>query len=715
MAGAGNGSGAPVSGFERLHPSLQYHVVNTLGWRQLRPLQDHAVAPVLDGEHGLFLAPTAGGKTEAAAFPVFSRMATEEWRPLSVLYLAPLRALLNNLEPRLTQYGGFVGRQVGLWHGDTPPSVRNRIIGEPPDLLLTTPESLEAMLISRRVNERWLFPHLRTVVIDEVHAFAAADRGWHLLAVLERLTRLAGRDLQRIGLSATVGNPEELLGWLCGSSRSPRRIVNPPAESVAEPEVSLDYVGTLPNAATVINRLHRGEKRLVFVDSRRQAEELAHTLNGLGTTTFVSHGSLGQAERRRSEQAFVEASNCVIVATSTLELGIDVGDLDRVIQIDSPPTVAGFLQRIGRTGRRAETSRNALFLATSSESLLTAAGLLRLWASGYVEPAEPPPLPAHLVAQQVLALTLQEADDGLPLAGWRSWLGDPPVLGETAIARAEEVVTHLLSEGWLHSDQGVLGPGRQAEQTIGQRNFLELTSVFVSDPLVSVRQGRIEIGQVPDLAITAALAVKPGPPAILLAGRAWKLNNVDWKRRVAQVEPADEKASVRFSGAAQPLSYDLCQSVADVLGGASLDSVVLSHRATEQLEELRSQFPRAASGRTLLIRDENGLRWFTFAGLRANLELAARLDTLRSPTTQRDNFSITLDAYVDQAALEVARASPTPPGALAHLVHDVSGALKLERALPESLVQDIMIERLADREAVDWVAAAPIDYSERST
>jgi ATP-dependent Lhr-like helicase len=692
---------------------MQYHIVNTLGWRQLRPLQDHAIGPVLDGEHGMFLAPTAGGKTEAAAFPVFSRMATEEWRPLSVLYLAPLRALLNNLEPRLTQYAGFVGRRVGLWHGDTSQSARARMIGDPPDLLLTTPESLEAMLISRRVNERWLFPHLRTVVIDEVHAFAAADRGWHLLAVLERLTRLAGRDLQRIGLSATVGNPDELLDWLCGSSRLPRRIVNPPAESVAEPEVALDYVGTLSNAVTVINRLHRGEKRLVFVDSRRRAEELAHALGGLGTTVFVSHGSLGQEERRRSEQAFAEASNCVIVATSTLELGIDVGDLDRVIQIDSPPTVAGFLQRIGRTGRRPGTSRNALFLATSGESLLTAAGLLRLWASGYVEPAEPPAMPAHLVAQQVLALTLQEADEGLPLSEWASWLGDPPVLGQAAMARAQEVVAHLLAEGWLFDDGGVLGPGPKAEKTIGQRNFLELMSVFVSDPLVSVRQGRVEIGQVPDLAITAALGMKPGPPRLLLAGRSWKVNDIDWKRRVAQVDPADEKASVRFPGLAQPLSYELCQAVAEVLGGATLDPVAISTRAAAKLGELRDSMPRAQASRTLLVRDAEGLRWFTFAGLRANLELAARLDTLRSQITQRDNLSITLDPDVGRESLEAARSSPTPSLALAHLVEDVAGALKLQNALPETLVRDIMVERLTDPDSVTKTALAPVDYLER--
>jgi ATP-dependent Lhr-like helicase len=403
-----------VSGFDRLHPAIQFHIVNGLGWSELRPLQDAAVAPVLDGKHALFLAPTAGGKTEAAVLPVLSRIVAEGWHPLSAIYLAPLRALLNNLLPRLEQYASFTGHRVALWHGDVGQSQRTRIIADPPDILLTTPESLESMLISRRVNERWLFPHLRTVIVDEVHSFAAGDRGWHMLSILERLTRLSGRELQRIGLSATVGNPEELLQWLTGSCTGDRVVLSPPAESIAEPKVTLDFVGSLDNAATVISRLHRGKKRLVFVDSRRRVEELALALRSLDVTTFVSHGSLGRDERHRAEQAFSEATDCVIVATSTLELGIDVGDLDRVIQIDSPTTVAGFLQRVGRTGRRPGTSRNALFLASSRDALLQAAGLLRLWSQGYIEPA---------VAPSLSASPSGPAAAGACLAGDRRWAG----------------------------------------------------------------------------------------------------------------------------------------------------------------------------------------------------------------------------------------------------------------------------------------------------
>ncbi|PZH06879.1 ATP-dependent helicase, partial [Streptomyces sp. NTH33] len=411
-----------------LDPILVHHVVNSLGWRSLRPLQEEAIEPVLAGEDAVLLAPTAGGKTEAAAFPLLTRAQRQGWKGTGIVYVTPLKALLNNLHPRLETYTGWVGRTAGLWHGDIAATRRRRILAERPDLLLTTPESLEAMLVSANVDHRAFFSGLHSVVVDEVHAFAGDDRGWHLLAVLERLQKVAGRPVQRIGLSATVGNPRQLLDWLQGSGRGrrPGRVVAPgvtlpepgsggPSVSLPEGEpgagsggqsvslakgapappppgdVELDYVGSVANAATVIAALHRGEKRLVFCESRRTVEELGEQLRLRGVTTFLSHASLSTDERRRAEAAFAEARDCVIVSTSTLELGIDVGDLDRVIQLDAPATVASFLQRLGRTGRRPGTTRNCLFLALDDAGLLSAASLLLAWSHGWVEPVVPPP------------------------------------------------------------------------------------------------------------------------------------------------------------------------------------------------------------------------------------------------------------------------------------------------------------------------------------
>ncbi|EUA35242.1 helicase conserved C-terminal domain protein [Mycobacterium xenopi 3993] len=207
----------------------------------------------------------------------------------------------------------------------------------------------------------------------------------------------------------------------------------------------MDYVASLGNAAKVIASLHAGEKRLVFVDSRRQAEELGVALRDFGVSTFVSHSSLSASERRRSEAAFAEARDTVIVATSTLELGVDVGDLDRVIQIGSTRTVASFLQRLGRTGRRADTVRNCLFLCIDDDSLLLAAGMLQRWSHGWVEPITPPPAPRHIAAQQLMALCLQEHRIGI--REWASWWGDLPVFDASS-----DIVDYLVAEGFFEPD-----------------------------------------------------------------------------------------------------------------------------------------------------------------------------------------------------------------------------------------------------------------------
>src|SRR5208283_1015760 len=236
-------------------------------------------------------------------------------------------------------------------------------------------------------------------------------------------------------------------------------------------EVKLDYVGSLENAAVVISRMHRGEKRLVFVDSRAHAEELGAGLRQLGIAAFVTHSSLSQEQRRQAEDAFANRDDCVIVATSVLELGIDVGNLDRVIQIDSPPTVSSFLQRMGRTGRRAGTVRNCLFLATRDETLVQAAGLIDLWHEGYVEPIQPPPEPYHVLAQQLMALVLQER--GIGRYTWLEWVAGVPGFTNLPAERIQEVVAWMLSQGMLWEEQDIFGIGQKGEETYGRRHFLE--------------------------------------------------------------------------------------------------------------------------------------------------------------------------------------------------------------------------------------------------
>jgi ATP-dependent Lhr-like helicase len=601
-----------VSPFERLHPAVQHHIVNSLGWKALRPLQEAAIEPVLSGEHALLLAPTAGGKTEAVILPILSRMLTEDWRGLSVVYVCPIKALLNNLEERLSRYAGLLGRRVAVWHGDISQGERVRTAREPPDLLLATPESLEVVLVSRRVDHRSFFKNVHAFVIDEIHAFAGDDRGWHLMGLLDRLSRLSGRPPQRLGLSATVGNAEALLEWLVAGRNGARRVVAPEAGAVADADVQVDFVGNLANAATLVSRLHRSEKRLVFCDTRSQVESLAVELRARSVRTFVSHSSLSVDARRQAESAFASGDDCVIVATSTLELGIDVGDLDRVIQIDAPNTVASFLQRLGRTGRRKSTDRNCLFLATTDDALLRAVALVKLWHSGFVEPIEPPPLPYHVLAQQLLALSLQES--GIGKRTWVEWV--PGLLSGSGISGGEvdALVCYMLSEGVLFEDGGVLGIGTQGEGRYGLKNFLELFSIFTSRPLFTVLHGRTEIGQVHPLTFQAR---DGGPATLALGGRQWSVKHVDWARRQAFVEPTELRGRSRWLGAGQPLSFALCQAVRSVLADQR-PAQHLSRRATLRLEELREDYAWVSDGKTSLVTDQSSSRWWTFGGSLVN-------------------------------------------------------------------------------------------------
>lgn len=688
-----------MSAFDQLHPSLQHHIVNSLGWRELRPLQELSIAPILAGRHCLLLAPTAGGKTESAVFPLMSRMLSEGWTGTSVLYVCPLKALLNNLHVRLEHYMGLVGRTCDLWHGDVTQARRGQVLRRQPDCLLTTPESLEAMLVSRRVDHRTFFAGLQAVVIDEIHAFAGDDRGWHLLAVLERLARLAPREPQRIGLSATVGNPDQLLSWLAGHVPGERVVVSAPTSGVLAPEIEVDHVGNLENAALVISRLHRGEKRLVFCDSRAKVEKLGAALHGLGVLTFLSHSSLSLDERQRTEAAFAQSQNCVIVATSTLELGIDVGDLDRVIQIDAPGRVASFLQRIGRTGRRPGTRRNCLFLATTDESLTQAIGLVELWREGFVEPVEPPALPLHLLPQQLMALALQE--NGIGKVRWQEWLLRLPPFRDLDAAVRESILGHLLQQEILHEDQGLLSVGAEGEAEYGHRHFSDLLSVFTTAPVFTVLHGQREIGMVDQSNFMA----RPGAEGRLaLGGQTWKVVHLDWAARRAFVEPEPGKGSTRWTGGQPGLGFRLCQSIKRLLVSDQVP-VGLSRRAVEALARIREEFAWISADETALVAsNDNRHDWWTFAGARADTVLVSMLTAAGVAARLQGSLRIVIEAPWDKAVAALQAISGLDPAMTgADISDDLLDALKFSELLPGELARQVILARTLDRDTCAFV------------
>lgn len=688
-----------MSAFEQLSPALQYQIVHALGFTGLRPVQDLTIDAVLAGDNCVVLAPTAGGKTEAAFFPLLSAMDRDDWRPVSVLYLSPIRALLNNQEDRVARYAALVGRRAFKWHGDIGPGPRKRFQSDPADILLTTPESLEAMLMSARISVHALFAGLRAVIIDEVHAFADDDRGAHLSAILERLQRFCGRDIQRIGLSATVGNPAEILRWLQGSSQRPGRIVDPPRPP-GTPDLKIDYVGHLANAAHVIKLLHPGRKRLVFADSRRTVEDLGKLLLQAGVTAYVAHGSLAASARRDAEQAFEQGRDCVIVATSALELGIDVGDLDHVLQIDSPRSVASFLQRMGRTGRRAGAVPNCTFLTTSPAATVQAAALLQLHAQGYVEPVEPSRRAAHILAHQILALTIQH--EGIPAIDLWPWLAGAAAFADLTHDERENLLATMLAREILADHGGRLWLGPRGEKLYARRNFHELYAVFSTPRLITVFHDNQELGNI-DARFLQGLGEDRGPAGFTLGGRPWQVVSIQWPRGTCHVRPAEDAGRTRWSGTPQFLDHPLCQAIRELLVTDSVAST-WSTRAQKVIAEQRQEHLFLRDAPQPFVRDTAGLIWWTFAGGRANLLLARMLESELGGNVVARDSSLTLKAEAGTSEYAVKQhlahlaeqGRPNLADARHHTNPGASRLSKFEPCLPDDLLADLEASQTLD-------------------
>lgn len=686
-----------MTGIDRLHPHLQNAIVHDLGWRSLRPVQELTIDAILDGCNTVVLAPTAGGKTEAAVFPILSRILTEDLKPVSALYVCPIRALLNNQEERLRAYTRMVGLDVFKWHGDVNDARKQRFRESPSHLLMTTPESLEVMLMSARTDARALFDGLSAVIVDEVHAFAGDDRGAHLASLLERLTVFCGRDLQRIGLSATVGNPHVIGAWLCGSSRRPFRLVDPPRPR-PERQLRVDYCDDLGQAALGIGHLARGKKSLVFVESRAKAEKVAHALADTGVEVFIHHSSVSRADRALAEEQFAHGQNTAIVCTSTMELGIDVGDLDQVIQVDSPATVASLLQRIGRTGRREQARTNCTFFCMTPESLLQAVALLGLAESGWVEDVRPPEDALHILAHQIMALILQE--DGVSRHRLLPWVASAYPFTSIGAERCQELIDTMLERDILYESEGLLSLGRQGESLYGRQNFFELYAVFTAPPVLRVQYGKEEVGHVQALFVSMHDPAT-GPLCFRLAGRAWEVGQIDWSKGVLHVRSADKGRVPSWLGVPGTLSLELCHAMREVLLHEGGEATWLTRSAALELGALRAGYgPLLATGVAPMEELSDGIQWHTFASGGVNRLLAAGLEVMSGKRWTPGNLSLRCKGLSAAKARELIHALPDQDWA-SLAIEAARGMLrgpisKFQPCLPLEAENRLMAERLLD-------------------
>ena len=599
-----------MSAFSRFAPLLQEKIVHRIGWSSLRPVQELASDAILDGNNCIILAPTAGGKTEAAMFPVLSGCLTYQELGLRVLYICPTRALINNQEQRLDEYATMLGLGAFKWHGDVTPATKKKFLKEPSEIIITTPESLEVMLVSGSVPTAKLFKHLKYVIVDEVHALASCDRGDHLISVLERIRAYCDNDFQRIGLSATVGNPKQILEWLQGSSKNPQKLVDPPKKPGKKKiEIKLaNKPGTL--ISQIIPSAHR-IKSLLFCESRRSVERISSSLKQEGDSIYVHHSSLSKEEREISEKEFHQGTEACIVCTSTMELGIDVGDLDKVLQVDCPATVSSFLQRLGRTGRRLGSVANTTFFIENESKLLQAIAIVELARSKWVEDVKTSNKVWHILLHQIMAMCL-ERGAVTPDMLWEQ-LHKAYCFSEISRQKFDQFIIFLLSKDFLHDDGGMYSMGLKAEKAFGRKNFMEIYSVF-STPLefeVIGFSGDV-IGTVQWDFLEKLLDESS---AFYLAGRSWLVERIEWKKKCVKVAPAPAGKIPKWGGITPNfLGYKLCRKMRDILVSTD-DFPYLDSQSKQLLESLREdQQPYLSKSFAPIEFDMNGIIWWTWAG-----------------------------------------------------------------------------------------------------
>jgi ATP-dependent helicase Lhr and Lhr-like helicase len=374
------------------------------------PPQVEAIPLVANGDNVLIIAPTGSGKTEAALLPLIDRMIRRPDRQgISLIYVTPLRALNRDLLKRLQVWSNKLSFSVEIRHGDTPAKDRRRMAVKPPDLLITTPETLQAVLPGKLMRQH--LRHVKSVVIDEIHELAGDRRGVQLTVGLERLKEVTVNDFQRVGLSATVGNPDQIAQFLGGGSSV--KIVQIPLSRSTKYKVEYPVPGdedretarrlyTTPEAAarlTLVDDLVEAhDSTLIFVNSRVNAELLGSKFSMMDRKIMVHHGSLPREERVRAEEAFKAGDIKGLVCTSTLELGIDIGSVDLVVQYMSPRQVSSLVQRVGRSGHTLTRTPHGILVSVSTEDLLESVGVIELAREGRLEPTI-----IHVGALDVLA------------------------------------------------------------------------------------------------------------------------------------------------------------------------------------------------------------------------------------------------------------------------------------------------------------------------
>ncbi|MBQ9289967.1 MAG: DEAD/DEAH box helicase [Clostridia bacterium] len=634
--------------FERYAAFIQDYIYRS-GWQSLRGVQNAAGEAIFGTEENVLLtASTASGKTEAAFFPILTLLDENPSKTVGVLYIAPLKALINDQFGRLSELCEEEGIVVTRWHGDAAVSRKQKLLRHPSGILQITPESLEAMLINKHMEIPSLFGDLRFIVIDEIHSLLRADRGLQTFCLIERLCRLAGCSPRRIGLSATIGNPEDAGRFLAaGSGRGtiiPRfdggrevwrlsmehfyntepqaddGLETPADTPVMEPATDHAPQGADPGIGYIFEHT-RGKKCLVFTNSREECESVCQSLrqyceaNHEPDRFLIHHGNLSASYRENAEEEMKDDDSLMSVcATATLELGIDIGRLERAFQIDAPFTVSGFLQRMGRTGRRGDPPEmwfvmredhqeaRAMLPDTIPWYLVQGIALVQLYAEErFVEPPRMDRLPYSLLYHQTMS-TLASCGEMTPSA-----LASR-VLTLSCFHRVTQddyrlLLHHLLETDHIQrTEQGGLILGLAGERVVSQYKFY---AVFQENIEYTVHAGSEQLGTI----------VKPPPVGdkIAIAGRVWVVDEVEHKRRDVYCTLVKGNIPAFFGLVAGDIHTRILEKMQEVLSGDRQYPYLMPH-ARCRLAQARDVFQKSRMSQRPLVH-LGGKMWALFPWL----------------------------------------------------------------------------------------------------
>ena len=664
--------------YERYAPFIREYIYRS-GWQSLRAVQNAAGDAIFGTEDNVLLtASTASGKTEAAFFPILTLLEEHPSASVGVLYIAPLKALINDQFGRLNELCEEEGITVTRWHGDAARSGKQKLLKKPSGILQITPESLESLLINRHMEIPTLFGDLRFIVIDEIHSLLRGDRGLQTFCLIERLCRLAGAVPRRIGLSATIGNPE-LAGKFLGAGSGRNTVIprfdggkevwrlsmehfyttGPQADEGRQPAGDLPPAelptDTAPVAADpgigYIFEHTRGKKCLVFTNSREECEAVCQQLrqycelNHEPDRFLIHHGNLSAAYRESAEEEMKEDdSRMSVCATATLELGIDIGRLERAFQIDAPFTVSGFLQRMGRTGRRGNPSEMGFVMREEHPEaramdrmpwfLIQGIALVQLYIEErFVEPPRLDRLPYSLLYHQTMS-TL--ASCGEMTAGELA----SRVLTLNCFHRITQedyrvLLRHLLEQDHIsRTEGGGLILGLAGERMVSSFKFY---AVFQENVEYTVHSGSEQLGTI----------VKPPPVGdkIAIAGRVWVVDEVDHKHREVFCTLVKGNIPAYFGDVAGDIHSRILERMYRVLCEDTLYPYLMAH-ARCRLADAREAFRKAGMADRPLI-SLGGKMWalypwvgtYTFLALERFLKLrCARRLGLRGLQSSRPYF-----------------------------------------------------------------------------